>query len=244
MKSLTTIFALLLPLLSLAQDEANVEPSAESQAYHEYRLKTTTPPYGLAKVQALIAKIKAGADDAEALGAKQYLALSLREKFTYTMIHPESYSQNCDAFPMIQDEQKKIAAYLPDVFDEYSWSDRQMDFLVSNRDSVMAIIKESANRSKRLGLNYKRAIVDIEGVEMIPFLVEFYNRDHKDLDILTVLLQLMKYSKYPPFMSSASYGKLYLDESNYGGYLNYLQYNKPNEELIIKRAMDLYNSKH
>jgi hypothetical protein len=74
---------------------------------------------------------------------------------------------------------------------------------------------------------------------MIPFLVEFYNRDHKDLDILTVLLNLMRYAKYPPFISSPSYAKLYGPKSDP---YPFLQYNKANEELIIKRAMDLFNS--
>lgn len=243
MRVLTILFALLLPLLAIAQEEDTwKEASAESQAYHTYRMKTTVPPYGLTKVKALIENITTTGDDNNALEAKDYLALSFREKFTYNMIQAESYSQNCDVMPPIQDEHKKIAGHLPDAFDEASWSSRQTDFLVSNRDSVMEIIKESANRSKRLGLNYKHAIVEINGVEMIPFLVEFYNRDHKDLDILTVLLLLMRNVKYPPFMSSVSYTKLYTDESNY--YFSHLQYNKANEELIIKRAMDLYKSKN
>ncbi len=63
--------------------------------------------------------------------------------------------------------------------------------------------------------------------------------DHKDLDILTVLINLMYDAKYPPFVSSPSYAKLYGPGSIYG----FLQYNKANEELIIKRAMDLFNSK-
>ena len=242
MRVLTILFALLLPLLAIAQEESEwKEASPESQAYHDYRMKTTVPPYGLAKVKALITGIAASDDDNEALDTKEYLALSLREKFTYNMIHAESYSQNCDAMPPIQDEHKKIAGHLPDAFGEWSWSNRQTDFLVTNRDSVMEIIKESANRSKRLGLNYKDAIVEINGLEMIPFLVEFYNRDHKDLDILTVLLLLMHNVKYPPFMTSASNTKLYGDNSDYRAFL---QYNKANEELIIKRVMDLYNSKN
>ncbi len=78
--------------------------------------------------------------------------LSFREKFTYHMIHAESYSQNCDAMPPIQNEQKKIFAYLPDAFDEYDWSDRQTAFLQKNRDSIIALITESMTRSKRIGV--------------------------------------------------------------------------------------------
>lgn len=238
---------LLLPLLLLfsvalpAQDDAMEwkEPSKESQAYHDYRTKTTTPPYGLAKVQALIGKIRYdGENDLKALGAKTYNSLSLREKFTYTMIHGESYSQNCDAMPPIQEEQKKIFAYIPDMFGEYAWSERQIKFLKNNRDSVRALIKESVIRSKRLGVNYKHAIVEMNAKEMIPFLVETYNTTKQDRDILTLLMQLMKDNEYEPFLKSASYRKLYGEDADY---LSYLDYNTANEQLIIKRATDFYN---
>ncbi|UYQ94195.1 hypothetical protein MKQ68_03700 [Chitinophaga horti] len=238
MKRYAALFALLLPIGVLAQEYK--EPSAASKAYHEYRLKKSVPPYGLEKVNGLLAA--AGDNEGgKAIPAKAYLALSLREKFTYTMIHAESYSQNCDIVLPEEGEEKHIYGYLQgDVFNEAEWSDRQRDFLQGNRDSVMALIKESANRSKRLGRNYKLALFEINAVEMIPFLVEFYQRDRKDHDILTVLLMLMLEGKYQPFMSSSSYAKLYGPNSSYSAYL---QYNKANEDLIIQRAMDYYRSK-
>jgi hypothetical protein len=245
MKLFSFLFFLLCPVLLIAQDEEYLwkEASPESQAYHAYRSKTTIPPYGLAKVKALIAKVQSGEDDNLVLNSKDYLALSLREKFTYNMIHAESYNQNCDAYPPIQDEQKKIFADLPDAFDEYAWSSRQRDFLNGNRDSVMALIRESVNRSGRMGTNYKMTLVEIDALEMIPFLVETYKRpgQFKDLDILTVLLQLMKKGGYLPFKDSQSYRKLYGPDSNHQ---SFLQYNKPNEDLIIERAMNLYKSEH
>jgi hypothetical protein len=235
------LFALFLsPFVLNAQEEgAWKEPSKESQAYHEYRSKTTVPSYGLAKVKALIAKINQGDDENLSLNPKSYLALPLREKFTYNMIHAESYSQNCDAMPPIEDEHLKVFGYLPDAFDEYSWSDRQTDFLTANRDSVFALIKESAGRSKRIGVNYKLAIVSLNGKEMVPFLISTYKLDHKDHDILTVLLLLMEKSKYQPFINSATYTKLYSSTSNYQAFI---QYNTANEELILKRATDFYKN--
>lgn len=222
-----------------AQEEEWKEPSKESQAYHEYRLRESVPPYGLEKVKKLIATIPTG--DEETLqkpNSKQYQALSLREKFTYHMIHGESFSQNCDAMPPIQEEQQKLFGYLPDVFGEYSWSTNQVSFLKKNRDSVMALIKESVNRSKRMGLNYKAALEEIDGKEMIPFLVATYKGDQRDHDILTLLMLLMKKSNYAPFVNSVSYRKLYGTDASYQAYLDF---NKANEELILKRAMDFYN---
>jgi len=238
MKQLTVLLTLLLPLCIQAQEEEWKEASPESKAYHEYRLKTTVPPYGLAKIKALVKSLREDEESHLILNAKVYNALSLREKFTYHMIHAESYSQNCDVLPPIQDEQNKIQGNLPDAFDEYSWSERQWKFLKDNKDSVMALIKESANRSGRIGLNYKHAIVEMNALEMIPFLIEFYKKDHKDHDILTVLLLLMKGVKYEPFMKTASYLKLYGDNASYTAFL---QPSAANEELIFKRVMDLYN---
>jgi hypothetical protein len=103
----------------------------------------------------------------------------------------------------------------------------------------MALIKESTDRSKRMGANYKTAIVEINGREMIPYIIEVYNRDRKDRDLLTLLMLLMKNNEYKPFMDSQSFRKLYGDNANY---YSYLDYNKANEDLIIKRAIDYYNT--
>jgi hypothetical protein len=240
MKYHLLLFALLYSCISSAQDEVWKEASPESQAYHQYRIKETTPPYGLSKVKALVTQIRSTDDEDLKLNNKEYEALTLREKFTYHMIHAESFSQNCDAMPPIQDEQKKIFGYLPDAFDEYSWSDRQVNFLKKNKDSVLTLIKESVSRSKRIGSNYKQAIVEMNAREMIPFLVNTYNADKKDHDILTVFMLLMKNNNYKPFMVSASFKKLYGEEA---GYQAYLDFNKANEELIIKRVSEFYSGK-
>lgn len=241
MKRIVAILVLVAACNSSFAQEAEVyqEPSKETVAYQEYREKITRPPYGLEKVLMMIKKI-AGNDENMALKQKDYLTLSLREKFTYHMINAESYSQNCDAMPPVMDAEKKIFAQLPDAFGEYSWSERQLNFLHANRDSVMALITESIGRSNRVGVNYKKAIIEINGREMIPLLISTYNRDHKDKDILTVLMILMKNNEYAHFLTSASYKKLYADgESSYHAFLNF---NTANEELIIQRANNFYNA--
>lgn len=240
MKLIVSILTLHISAILLAQGDGVWRPaSKESQAYHEYRIRPTVPPYGLVKIKGLIKQIKVDDGDNEALSQKDYDALNLREKFTYHMIHGESYSQNCDAMPPIQDEHKKIFAYIPEAFDEYAWSDRQSTFLKKNRDSVISLMKESITRSKRVGVNFKQAIIEINAIEMIPFLVDTYREIKKDLDLLTVMLQLMKENEYDPFINSGSYRKLYSEDSNY---LSYLNFTKGNEELIIKRAIDFYNA--
>jgi len=223
-------------------DDDHKEASKESQAYHTFRMELTEPPFSLQKIKALCAKIKAvdtdGDEGTAILDPKKYMALSFREKFTYHMVHPESYSQNCDAMPPIQDEQKKIFGQLPDAFGEENWSDRQEKFFVSNRDSVIALMHYCITKDKRVGLNFKHCIVDINAKEMIPFLISMYNEQKKDHDILTVLMLLMKNNQYQPFMVSASNKKLYADPDT--SYKSYLNFNVDNEALIIKRALDFY----
>ncbi|MBK5270624.1 MAG: hypothetical protein JJE22_06380 [Bacteroidia bacterium] len=241
MKQLLLFTTLLVSLSLIAQEEDIVwkEASKESQAYHKYRQHLSYPPYNLEKLNMVIKKqVVSDDEDNLVLKDKAYSALSLKEKFTYNMLHGESFSQNCDAMPPIQDEQKKIFGYLPDAFDEFAWSERQELFLTENRDSVMILIKECASKNNRLGINFKQAILVMNATEMIPFLIKVYNVQHKDHDILSLLMLLMKENKYEPFLASASFRKLYGDDSNY---MDYITYNKPNEDLIIKRATDFAN---
>jgi len=215
-------------------------------AYREFRAQPSVPPYGLSKVKALIAKIKPQSDEDNSdmgispLPQKEYDALSLREKFTYTMIHPEMYAQNCAIFVPQTNEDQKIFGYLISWMNEETWSDRQLQFLLQNRDSAMAIIKESVTRSKRMGVNYKDALVEINAWEMIPFLISYYRENKKDKDVLTTLMLLMKKGNYADFIKSMSYKNLYSVESNYESSMSF---NKANEDLTIQRAQAYFNSK-
>lgn len=216
------------------------EPSKESKAYNEYRNVIIEPAYGLSKVKKLIMGIKADKEGNEKLSTSVFNALSSKEKFTYCMIHPESYSQNCDAEPPIEDEQKKIFAYIPDSHYEADMSTRQTDFLKKNKDSVAAWIKETANAKKRIGLNFKEAIITTNATHLIPFLIEFYNKSKKDHDILTTLILLMENNKYKPHLQSQMREKLYGDTGTWPRFVNL---NKANVDLIIKRATEFFNAK-
>ncbi|MCD2424842.1 hypothetical protein LQ567_18815 [Niabella pedocola] len=228
-----------------AQDAAYQQPPKAAMAYREFRQKTTVPPYGLDNVKKQIAAIKdkpgeSGDEGISALTDTVYQSLSLREKFTYAMIHPEMYAQNCDINMIHANEHKEIFGYLVSEGDEETWSSRQLDFLRSNRDSVMALIRESANRSRRMGVNYKNALVEIDGWEMIPYLIDFYTADKKDKDLLTVLMLLMKRGTFMPFIRSASHKRLYGIDGNHE---TALEYNSANEALIIARARAYYKER-
>jgi hypothetical protein len=243
MKNIYCLVALILLSGSClhAQDAAEEykEPSKESMEYNGFRQFKYAPPYGLRKVMKLVEKMKTDENDQKKLLQRDYQALSLREKFTYHMIHAESFSQNCDVMPPIQDEHKKIFGHLPDDFGEYAWSERQINFFKNNKDSVIKLMKECIAMEKRIGLNFKHAIVQMNATELIPFLISTYKAaSKKDHDILTVLMLFMKRNRYASFLSSASNKKLYGDES---GFQSFILYNTANEDLIIKRATDFYN---
>jgi hypothetical protein len=218
-----------------------VEPSKESQAYHQYRIFESKPCYPLTRVKTLIkTQTKKSDEDSRAMKTAAYNQLSLREKWLYTLVYPEDYSQNCDAMMPIADEHKKIFADIPYTFDEYVWSKRQQSFLQANRDSVMAFIKHCVGKTNRIGVNYKMMLLRIQAVELIPWLIQVYNIQKKDHDILTLLLQFMKEANYTPFIESAGYKKLYGPDAVWPAYLNA---NKANIDLILKRATAFYESR-
>ncbi len=229
----------------------SVVPVVENQGYHEYRMMNSVPGYNLPKIKKMISKLsrtpvneKSGntMEYYEALPDKDFDKLTEKEKFTYIMIHPERISQSQTGIQetvIVSDEDKKIFGYLPAVTDGTSWSDRQKDFLKKNSKTVLASIKESALKDSHIGLNYKRTLLEINSIEAIPFLIDFYtNKDKKDKDILTLLLNLVKNTRYHPFVRSNIYRDLYAGKSE--DETSYIEYSPINEEYIIKTASNLY----
>ncbi|HXB07060.1 MAG TPA: hypothetical protein VNW04_08090 [Puia sp.] len=225
---------------SVAQAQPQTQQSNTTFFLNQERL--TIPPYGLEKVKTLTAHVKYvedGEQGTDSLDQRVYDSLSLREKFTYHMVHPESYSQNCDGLPAHPDEANRIYGYLPDIYGEFDWSEKQLAFLKNNRDSVDAMMKELIVKEGRVGENFREAIVEMNATEMIPTLIDFARTETEDHYTLTTLMLLMGRNKFPEFMSSSSYQKLYDREE--GERVAYLVYNKANEELIIQRATHFYN---
>ena len=239
-KLLSVLIALTTMTAIFAQDDWKVKQSATSRKYHEYREVISEPSYHLDTIKAMVKRIKEDKEGNKPLSQKAYNAMSFEEKFTYTMIHGEESTQNCDAMPPILEEEKKIFAYFPSAFgDEVIWSERQRDFMTKNRSKVIPLIRSTMKLRQRAGVNLKGAILHLNAIELIPDLVTAFNIKKKDLDILSLLMTLMKEGKYPEFMKSASYEKLYGEKANYKSYLDG---NSANQKLIIERAMAFYKS--
>jgi len=206
----------------------------------------TIPPYGLEKVQAAIGKLlpiddTSGSGDnfTIALNDPIYSSFSLDEKFTYNLIHAEDYSQMCDILPERTDEARRIYGQLRNLFGEYNWSDRQRAFFSDHKDSVEQLMKVVIDERGSVGMNFLDVIVFINAREMIPNLIGAYHKNNNNHYILTTLMLLMRNNKYPEFMQSSSYKKLYKQDAD--TYSLFLDYNNANEDLIIKRATNFFN---
>lgn len=239
-KLLSLLLASTLSLCALAQGPDSVSPA--TRRYHQYRFTNTEPSYGLAKVKALVRKIKQDGEDNRRLPSGLFNSLSSAEKFTYCMIHAEDMNQNCSAMPWIDGEQHMVFAYPAPAFDqeEAGWSRRQRDFLNSHRGAILRMLKSTMREKHRAGANVKAAILEMNAYELIPDLVAVYNRDHKDQDILTVLQLLMKQGRYQPFLSSTTYEKLYGEKASYQASI---EANPANQKLVIQRATAFYRSR-
>jgi hypothetical protein len=213
----------------------------------------TQPSFGLRKINALIDSARAlklremhsGQRDKQAmifvptlLSEEVYNTLSLREKFTYNMINPESYWQNC-SITFSSWSANQIPARLPIVSDLFTWSERQSHFFAAHRDSVMKFIKIDGQSNHRLGLNDKNVIVMLNAGEMIPFLQKCY-RNTRDCQILTVLMLLMDNNHYPPFVQSDLCKKLYVG-NRFQISQHALDRNKDNEAYLLGLATNFYN---
>src|SRR5215831_3946918 len=245
-----TLFLIACSSCSSKSDRQGTKDTKDNLVTKENKISSDNidiiPPYGLDTVKALIAKAKADTtqdDETEAIDEKTFNSLPLEQKFTYVMIHQETYHQNCDILPERTEEAHRIYGHLPNFFDEgetgYEWSERQLKFLKDNRDSIEMLMKPLIEKNNTIGGNFEVAIVEMNAKELIPYLIDFYKKKKQDHDILTILMLLMKENKYPEFMNSTSYQKLYKDEDSYSAYLTY---NQANEELIFQRAMRFYLS--
>ncbi len=222
------------------QAHQNPSPSKASQEYHRYRQQITSPAFGLKKVQKLIRAIKPDPDDNRRLSDSAFKAMSIAEKFTYTMIHGEDSSQNCDESSPILDEHKKVFSYLPGAFNnETDWSDRQRKFLSANRPALLPLLRKTMASQHRVGANLKSCIVELNAWELIPDLISVYKGARKDHDILTTLMLLMKENKFKPFLDSATFRKFYNDDASYQAYVDT---NKANQNLTIERAEAFFRS--
>ncbi|MBZ4188846.1 hypothetical protein [Niabella beijingensis] len=205
-----------------------------------FKRELSEPSYGLSKIKGLITREQqkqAPSFGNRPLPSGVYDSLSLPEKFTYAMIYPETYLQNCSAYPGQLFKNGKLFGRLSAGFNENTMSSRQRAFLRENRELVMKLIRQHVDESHIMGLNYKEAIVEIKGWEMIPYLIGYYNKDKNDRDLLTTLMSLMKSGAYDAFVNTTYYDQLYGKNSRY---LSAIDYTDSIGQFLLKTAAAYY----
>ena len=189
--------------------------------------------------------------DQELITNQKFESLSTYEKFLFCVVYPEAFYQNC-AVPMDingtiyqlpEASSKKLVARLPSDENENNLSERQRAFLDNERNAVLGFIKTESDKSGFMGNRFKSLVVEMNATELIPWMIEHFNKFTKKEDgyILTTLFLLLEKNNYKEFMSSLSYNCLYGEQSLSKGYI---PFNSANIDLTCKRAMGLYNLKH
>lgn len=204
-------------------------------AYHAYRQRTTEPTFGLAKVKTLVSASKTNAGFVKkSLPPKEFAQLSLEEQFTYNMLYPQAWSQNCAGVGMETHEADRIYARPPVEFDAtYFWSEGQIKWFRQNRSKVIGYLRQTIAARHDAGANVKQAIVTLQGYELIPDLVALFEKTPKDKDLLSTLGTLMNNGKYRPFQKSDIGQKLYSDKAEAR---KPLPATKQNEQAILDQA--------
>jgi hypothetical protein len=240
----TAVFAIAICAASITFSQ--IRPpglSTKSAEYHAYRLLKTEPSFELTKVKGILKTLKRPRDEGVERGVadKVFGRLSTEAKFTYCMIHGEVFSQNCDGMPAVLDEENKIFAQPSGAFgDEQDWSDRQKRFLHSRRSSVIRLLKSTIRSRHRVGVNLKKAILEIDATEIVPILELTYLKDRKDHDVLSVLSVLMKHESYGPYVKSAIYKALYTGPN--ASYQTSIPYTRQAEKFILAMATRFHKS--
>ena len=205
MKRLAVLIVFAAGCLALAQTKGQ-DPAMKEYAY---RYEITKPAFGLKKIEALIHR--------NPVPESAFRSLTVEERFTYVVLHGEVFSQGCAAFPFTSPAGHKIFARAAEGLGDppnSQWSAREIRFLLRHRGEVIDLLRETIRSRNRIGANLKMAIDEVAARELVPDMLDVFERDRKDLDILTLCLIMMKDDQYQPFLESTAYRTLYGPVSN------------------------------
>lgn len=239
MANMRIVQILLLLALSLP-GYGQASTAANNSRYPDFR-RPSYPDYGLEQVQTFIQKNKYQRESGmnKPVSEDAYQSLDLREQFTYAMIYPERYLQNCSGSEYFF-RRGALFARLNSGYNENTLSRRQIHFLKKNRDSVMALIRATTDQQKTWGINFKQAIIEINGWEAIPALMAYYRQRPDDTDVLTTFMALMANDVFSRFVQSPYYEQLYGAQSRYNATIDL---DKTTETFILNTTMDYYQSR-
>lgn len=175
-----------------------------------------------------------------------FKALNAYEHFVHAFYYPETYRQSCSLFPLPENLFSKIPMRLPRIGEGLVMSERQTNAIVQNRDSTIVLIENCIVKTGVVSDEFKRVIVRLNALELIPVLVTTIENQQevKDPYILTTLCLLMRYG-YPPFKSAEIYKQLYpIDSASYffsnDSYLKFIPFTNSNYQSILDLSNACY----
>lgn len=234
--------------LAQKQEEFNWhEPTKKDLNYYNKREKLTYPSYGFQKIKNLtkapldkIPKDYLVSDWDISISDKDFQELSTAEKFTYCLIHPEMYSQNCAEPIYFKNPQTKIFTGFMSYYPSQYWSDRQMKFFKDKRKECLGLFEQTLKEKKHFGMNLKGFLIEINAWEEIPELIAYYKLHPTDNDVLTILLRIMEQSSYQGLRKTPFYTKLFENEDFF---TRWIPANKSNVNKILSLAEQFYQTK-
>lgn len=239
---LASAVALWLSPMALATNGQARRPSAATEAYFLYKTRPAEPRYGLAKVKTLIARYKSEPDFPAEVPPGELHKLTPDEMFTYCMVNPEDWSQNCSGPYREPGEEHMIRGSTTPLLTQFgefvffSW--RQRYFLKQNRARVVALLQDTVREQRHAGPNILATIRLLNATELIPDLVDAFRSDARDMDVLSELAELMDVARYKPFavthIAKVFYGPM--SNRRYD-----VPASKENIDTILRLATDFYN---
>jgi hypothetical protein len=176
------------------------------------RERLSVPKYGLEKIEPIVKKLMEARIPRE-LDERVYNSLQPYEKLTYCMLYGESYHQVCMLMGLPKDASRYVFQSPPSPFYKMrigqAWSRRQRDFFTKNREVVIQGARESLQRDRWLGANFKHALLYVKASEIMPDLVLAYKADKRDRDVLSLMMLLMQAAVYKPFSETKVAKDLY-----------------------------------
>jgi hypothetical protein len=234
-----------LTLVLIALSLTSIHAATDTSKYGEL----TIPSYGNDKVKAMIKQIKSGYSQAldtetSILSTENYNSLTVKEKFTYTMMHGEIVTSEIIIHEGYESLGRgKISKDLNFTFPkQFIWSKRQIKFMQENREKCLELIQEILAENKFIGDNIKAAIILLNAHETIPSLIDHLKNKPVDNNITTTLIQLMYNNKFSPLFETTTYKALALEENSeviFPSILSTMEY----QQEIINTAQKYYQSK-
>jgi hypothetical protein len=174
------------------------------------------------------------------LSVQTFKSLNTRDMFSYCMLAPEFYMQNCGSLGRMRGQHIFGVFYRGDIPLEY-WSDRQLVALHANRDSVVKYIAQMWPTLDFIGENTKDLLVELMVWELMPNVLDKLQVSPADNELYSILVQIMMRLKFRPFEESSIYEQLYGPASYIG---SQVESNEDNRNEIIKMARNCFETLH